>query len=123
MNSRLLAGVALAISIVTAGTAQAVEPYLDFVRGLREQQYFDYAILYLDQIAAKELGKYTQLSSLELGLEPQPLAGNCDSGYTCAYMSMSWRGPTSPLPAEINPRAVFERLFGDGDSTDARAKR
>ena len=63
-----------------------------------------------DQIAAKELGKYTQLSSLELGLEPQPLAGNCDSGYTCAYMSMSWRGPTNPLPAEINPRTVFERL-------------
>ena len=71
-----------------------------------------------DQIAAKELGKYTQLSSLELGLEAQPLAGNCDSGYTCAYMSMSWRGPNSPLPAEINPRTVFERLFGDGDSTD-----
>ncbi|PYQ70887.1 MAG: hypothetical protein DMG04_23065 [Acidobacteria bacterium] len=75
-----------------------------------------------DQIAAKELGKYTQLASLELGLEPQPLAGNCDSGYTCAYMSMSWRGPTSPLPAEINPRSVFERLFGDGDSTDAAAR-
>ena len=75
-----------------------------------------------DQIAAKELGKYTQLSSLELGLEPQPLAGNCDSGYTCAYMSMSWRGPTSPLPAEINPRTVFERLFGDGDSTDPSAR-
>jgi uncharacterized protein DUF1552 len=71
-----------------------------------------------DQIAARELGKYTQLSSLELGLEPQPLAGNCDSGYTCAYMSMSWRGATNPLPAEINPRIVFERLFGDGDSTD-----
>ena len=78
-----------------------------------------------DQIAAKAFGKYTQLSSLELGLEPQPLAGNCDSGYTCAYMSMSWRGPNSPLPAEINPRAVFERLFGDGDSTDpeVRARR
>jgi uncharacterized protein DUF1552 len=75
-----------------------------------------------DQIAAKELGKYTQLASLELGLEPQPLAGNCDSGYTCAYMSMSWRGATSPLPAEINPRTVFERLFGDGDSTDPRAR-
>jgi hypothetical protein len=75
-----------------------------------------------DQIAARELGKYTQLSSLELGLEPQPLAGNCDSGYTCAYMSMSWRGPTSPLPAEINPRTVFERLFGDGDSTEAAAR-
>jgi hypothetical protein len=75
-----------------------------------------------DQIAAKEFGKYTQLSSLELGLEPQPLAGNCDSGYTCAYMSMSWRSSTSPQPAEINPRTVFERLFGDGESTDAPAR-
>jgi hypothetical protein len=75
-----------------------------------------------DQIAAKELGKYTQLSSLELGLEPQPLAGNCDSGYTCAYMSMSWRSASSPLPAEINPRAVFERLFGDGESTDPKVR-
>jgi uncharacterized protein DUF1552 len=75
-----------------------------------------------DQIAAKALGQYTQLSSLELGLEPQPLAGNCDSGYTCAYMSMSWRGPNSPLPAETNPRTVFERLFGDGDSTDPQVR-
>ena len=75
-----------------------------------------------DQIAARELGKYTQLASLELGLEAQPLAGNCDSGYTCAYMSMSWRGPTTPLPAELNPRAVFERLFGDGESTDPAAR-
>ena len=76
-----------------------------------------------DQIAARELGKFTQLSSLELGLEPQPLAGNCDSGYTCAYMSMSWRGETTPMPAELNPRAVFERLFGDGESTDPAARR
>src|SRR4029078_13379998 len=71
-----------------------------------------------DQLAAKELGKYTQLASLELGLESQPLAGNCDSGYTCAYMSMSWRSATQPMPAETNPRAAFERLFGDGESTD-----
>jgi Protein of unknown function (DUF1552) len=75
-----------------------------------------------DQIAAKELGKFTQLSSLELGLEPQPLAGNCDSGYTCAYMSMSWRSETTPVPAELNPRAVFERLFGDGESTNPAAR-
>jgi uncharacterized protein DUF1552 len=75
-----------------------------------------------DQIAAKELGKYTQLSSLELGLEPQPIAGNCDSGYTCAYMSMSWRAETTPVPAELNPRTVFERLFGDGESTDPAAR-
>jgi Protein of unknown function (DUF1552) len=76
-----------------------------------------------DQIAAKELGKFTQLSSLELGLEPQPLAGNCDSGYTCAYMSMSWRSATTPIPSELNPRTVFERLFGDGESTDPAARR
>ena len=76
-----------------------------------------------DQIAAKELGKYTQLASLELGLEAQPLAGNCDSGYTCAYMSMSWRSETTPIPSELNPRTVFERLFGDGESTDAAARR
>jgi hypothetical protein len=75
-----------------------------------------------DQIAAKALGQYTQLASLELGLEPQPLAGICDSGYTCAYMSMSWAGPSSPLPAEINPRTVFERLFGEGDSTNPQAR-
>ncbi len=76
-----------------------------------------------DQIAAKELGKYTQLSSLELGLESQPIAGTCDSGYTCAYMSMSWRSETQPVPAEINPRAAFERLFGDGDSTDPEVRK
>ncbi len=76
-----------------------------------------------DQIAAKELGKFTQLSSLELGLEPQPLAGNCDSGYTCAYMSMSWRSETTPIPSELNPRTVFERLFGDGESTDPAARK
>ena len=56
-----------------------------------------------DQIAAKELGKYTQLSSLELGLEPQPLAGNCDSGYTCAYMSMSWRWADQPAAGRNQP--------------------
>jgi hypothetical protein len=76
-----------------------------------------------DQIAAKELGKFTQLASLELGLEPQPLAGNCDSGYTCAYMSMSWRSATTPVPSELNPRSVFERLFGDGESTDPAARK
>ncbi len=76
-----------------------------------------------DQIAAKELGKSTQLASLELGLESPSLAGGCDSGYSCAYTNtVSWRGDTTPLPMEFNPRAVFERLFGDGDSTDAAAR-
>jgi hypothetical protein len=76
-----------------------------------------------DQIAAKEFGKQTQLGSLELGLEMPTLAGGCDSGYSCAYTNtISWRTPTTPLPMEINPRNVFERLFGDGDSTDAAAR-
>jgi len=76
-----------------------------------------------DQIAANELGKITQLGSLELGLESPSLAGGCDSGYSCAYTNtLSWRSPTTPLPVEVNPRMVFERLFGDGDSTDPAAR-
>ena len=76
-----------------------------------------------DQIAAKELGKITQLGSLEIGLEEPYLAGGCDSGYSCAYTNtLSWRGPTSPNPVEISPRAIFERLFGDGETTDPTAR-
>ena len=76
-----------------------------------------------DQIAAQELGKYTQLASLEVGLENPSLAGGCDSGYSCAYTNtVCWRTPTTPLPVEVSPRVVFERLFGDGDSTDPAAR-
>jgi len=76
-----------------------------------------------DQIAAKELGKQTQFASLELGLEEPSFAGGCDSGYSCAYTNtISWRGPTTPNPVQISPRAVFERLFGDGESTDPAAR-
>ena len=76
-----------------------------------------------DQIAAKEFGKLTQLGSLEVGLESPALAGNCDSGYSCAYTNtIAWRTPTTPLPVEVNPRALFERLFGDGESTDPKAR-
>ena len=76
-----------------------------------------------DQIAAQELSKHTQFASLELGIESNQLAGNCDSGYSCAYTNtISWRGETTPLPVENNPRAIFERLFGDGESTDAAAR-
>ncbi len=76
-----------------------------------------------DQIAAKELGKLTQLASLEISLESPSLAGACDQNYSCAYTNtVSWRTPTTPNPMESSPRAVFERLFGDGDSTDAAAR-
>jgi hypothetical protein len=72
-----------------------------------------------DQLAAKELGKYTQLASLELCLDNPVLLGQCEVGYTCAYMnSLCWSAPTTPIPMENRPRVVFERLFGDNDSTD-----
>jgi len=77
----------------------------------------------MDQIAAKELGKETQLASLEMTLEYTEMLGACDAGYACAYSNtIAWRSPTTPLPMEIDPRAVFERLFGDGDSTDRAAR-
>ncbi len=69
----------------------------------------------VDQVAAAQIGHLTRLSSLELGCESGAMAGNCDSGYSCAYAStMSWRSSTQPLPKEINPKLVFERLFGSG---------
>ncbi len=78
----------------------------------------------MDQIAATHFAKDTQLASLELGLEENDIAGACDVGYSCAYInSISWRTPTTPLPVQNNPRAVFERLFGDSDTTETEARR
>ena len=77
----------------------------------------------LDQIVAREFGQKTQLASLELGLESVDLLGTCFLGYSCAYNNtIVWRTPTTPLPMENNPRAVFERLFGVAESTDPRAR-
>jgi hypothetical protein len=77
----------------------------------------------MDQIAARELGKETQLASLELAIDSVEVLGACDQGYSCAYANtIAWRNPTTPLPMENNPRAVFERLFGAADSTDAAAR-
>jgi len=78
----------------------------------------------IDQYAAQVLGKETQLMSLELALEPNYTVGNCELGYSCVYInSTSWRTPTMPLPMENNPRAVFERLFGDGASVESQRVR
>jgi hypothetical protein len=69
-----------------------------------------------DQIAAMRMASVTRLPSLELGCEDSRTVGNCDSGYSCAYTnSISWRSPTTPMPPELNPRLVFERLFGSAD--------
>src|SRR5579862_390269 len=68
----------------------------------------------VDQRAADKMAAKTRLASIELGCEKGAMAGNCDSGYSCAYSSaISWKSPTLPMPKEINPRSVFTRLFGD----------
>jgi hypothetical protein len=81
----------------------------------------------VDQIAAQHLGSATRFASLELGCDDSRTVGNCDSGYSCAYTnSLAWRGPSTPMPPETNPRLVFERLFGDIDTSltpEARARR
>lgn len=81
----------------------------------------------VDQIAARELGSKTRIPSLELGCEDSRTVGNCDTGYSCAYTnSISWRGPSTPMPPETNPRIVFERLFGTEDLSldpETRARR
>ena len=73
----------------------------------------------MDQVLAQEFGKATQLASLELSLDHLAHAGECTAGLNCAYtQTISWRSPTMPLPMENNPRAVFERLFGDSGSAE-----
>ncbi len=77
----------------------------------------------MDQIAAQKIGQDTQLTSLELCLDPNELIGACEAGWSCAYANtLSWRNPTTPLPMENQPRAVFERLFGDADDTSQAAR-
>jgi len=77
----------------------------------------------VDQVAAREFGKYTQLASLEVGLESSEVVGSCESAYSCAYYNtISWRNETTPLPMENRPRAIFERLFGDAGASDPAAR-
>lgn len=77
----------------------------------------------VDQVAAARIGEKTRLPSLEIGTEAGSMAGNCDSGYSCVYSStMAWRSATQPLPKEVNPKLVFERLFGTGSQAE-RARR
>ena len=100
----------------TAPHERAGGTYLTGVHPKREGQ----AGVSIDQIAAQELGKETQLASLELGLHNTDVVGQCEKGWSCAYLNtISWRTPTTPLPTTGNPRAVFERLFGDANSTNA----
>jgi hypothetical protein len=78
----------------------------------------------VDQIAAAHMGKDTRFASLELGCEDGRQVGSCDTGYSCAYTNnISWRAESQPLPPEVNPRALFERLFGDSDPDESPGAR
>jgi hypothetical protein len=75
----------------------------------------------VDQIAAREIGRDTQLPSLELSMDMLATVGQCDNGYACVYQNnLSWSSPTTPLPAEAHPRIVFENLFGEEGGIDER---
>jgi hypothetical protein len=76
-----------------------------------------------DQVAAREFSKYTQLASLEIGLESSEVVGSCETTYSCAYFNtISWRNEMTPLPMENRPRAIFERLFGDSATMDPKVR-
>src|SRR5687767_15426200 len=73
----------------------------------------------MDQLLARHFANETQVASLELAMDPPNNAGACTGNLSCVYThTLSWRSPTQPLPMEFNPRAVFEKLFGDSGSTD-----
>jgi len=79
-----------------------------------------------DQVVAQQIGGKTRFASLEVGMEDSQQAGNCDSGYSCSYTNnIAWKSDTQPLPPTLDPRSLFERLFGDdGDLTpQARERR
>ena len=76
-----------------------------------------------DQIVANKIGSQTRFPSLELGMEDARQAGDCDSGYSCAYTNnLAWRSETQPLPPILDPRALFERLFGNGTALTPEAR-
>ena len=100
----------------TAVFLSGVRPKLSAGKGGR-------AGITVDQIAAEKLGKDTQLPSLEVCLFPDDLVGTCEAGASCVFLdTLSWRTETTPLPMERSPRGLFERLFGDSDTT-AKADR
>ena len=77
----------------------------------------------VDQLIARSFEQHTQLASLELALDSRDVSGSCDVGFSCTYTNtIAWRSETTPLPGENNPRAVFERLFGDAGTTDTAVR-
>jgi hypothetical protein len=105
--------------------ARAMAVFLTGVHPLKTDGADIRAGVSVDQVAAQAMGHNTRFPSLELGIDPSAQAGNCDSGYSCAYSSnIAWRSPTTPVAKEINPRLVFDRLFGEpgADIADHRKR-
>ncbi len=110
-------------------TATDEEPGGDHARGAvllsgsrpRRNAVSPYLGVTVDQLIASKFGQETILPSVQLGVEDTGNYGNCNWGYSCAYTnSISWSSATQPLPTQVNPRVVFERLFGDGSSQEER---
>jgi Protein of unknown function (DUF1552) len=102
--------------------ARAVSSYLTGVHPKKTLGADMHCGISTDQIAARTLGKDTKFASLEVTCEDSRQAGECDA-YTCAYQAVSWKSDTQPLPPEMNPRLLFERLFGDLDVSGTPAER
>ncbi len=95
--------------------ARAAASWLTGSQALKSEGSQIRAGVSVDQVAAAAIGRATRLPSLEVGAEPGRQAGKCDSGYSCAYSNnISWRNDSTAMAKEINPRAVFERMFGGG---------
>ena len=106
------------IKLAYPGThATSNSSFLSCVRAKHTESTDYYLGTTADQVAAKQLGRETQLPSLELAMDMLQTVGQCDNGYACVYQNnLSWSSPTTPLPAEAHPRLVFETLFGEGGS-------
>jgi hypothetical protein len=121
----VVTGLAHAAADTTAVHSLSPTTWLSGVRPKATQGVDAYAGVTADQIAAHAIGQSTILPSLELATEdPSALFGSCDVDYGCIYLNtLSWATPETPLPMEINPRKVFERLFGQGGSATERNTR
>jgi len=102
--------------------ARAVASYLTGVRPRKTLGTDFHLGVSVDQLAARKLGAKTKFASLELTCEDTRSVGECDS-YSCAYQTVSWKSATEPLPAEMNPRLLFERMFGDVDVSSSPEQR
>lgn len=95
--------------------------FLSAARAKRTESTDYFNGITVDQIAAKQIGRQTQLPSLELSMDLLSTVGQCDNGYACVYQNnLAWASPTIPLPSEAHPRMVFETLFGDGGTPKER---